>query len=411
MAHPQRKRLLLVKGSFEHFGGGERDLINNLSAWSKFFDISVATLHPNQELIEKLNEMKIPLFSPIKNWSYSRGAFSEIFALSSKRASKSWYSMLSLTKQGPGLNTLFSNIDAVNITTGMASLEIIPFIPKNIPIHTYMHEPNRGLHSNDLHYDIDGTPKQNLKFTNLLLSKQRKIDEKLVRLANTRGPISGNSKNTSNRIKQVYDIDSHFLYPSINLELWPIKATKDEDWPSVKNEFNLSKNNYVITIGHAIYAKGLWKTIEKLKDSDLELVQIGGGVTEKHHEHAQINNVKLKPLPRVPQHTIRCLMRNARAMISNAINEPFGLTPPESYFVDCPVVVSNQGGFKETVVDGVTGRLLEEDDDWIQAINQANENRKKWSEQGRKHVESIDLSPETQARKVFDLLSEYFEEE
>ena len=25
--------------------------------------------------------------------------------------------MLSLTKQGPGLNTLFSNIDAVNITT------------------------------------------------------------------------------------------------------------------------------------------------------------------------------------------------------------------------------------------------------------------------------------------------------
>ena len=411
MAHPQRKRLLLVKGSFEHFGGGERDLINNLSAWSKFFDISVATLHPNQELIEKLNEMKIPLFSPIKNWSYSRGAFSEIFALSSKRASKSWYSMLSLTKQGPGLNTLFSNIDAVNITTGMASLEIIPFIPKNIPIHTYMHEPNRGLHSNDLHYDIDGTPKQNLKFTNLLLSKQRKIDEKLVRLANTRGPISGNSKNTSNRIKQVYDIDSHFLYPSINLQLWPIKATKDEDWPSVKNEFNLSKNNYVITIGHAIYAKGLWKTIEKLKDSNLELVQIGGGVTEKHREHAQINNVKLKPLPRVPQHTIRCLMRNARAMISNAINEPFGLTPPESYFVDCPVVVSNQGGFKETVVDGVTGRLLEEDDDWIQAINQANENRKKWSEQGRKHVESIDLSPETQARKVFDLLSEYFEEE
>ena len=100
-----------MKGSFEHFGGGERDLINNLSAWSKFFDISVATLHPNQELITKLNEMKIPLFSPVKNWSYSRGVLSEIFALSSKKASRSWYSMLSLTKQGPGLSTLFSNID------------------------------------------------------------------------------------------------------------------------------------------------------------------------------------------------------------------------------------------------------------------------------------------------------------
>ena len=155
MTHPQRKRLLLVKGSFEHFGGGERDLINNLEAWSKYFDLSFATLHPNKELIEKLNELNIPLFSPVRNWSYSRGIFSEIFAKSSRTASKKWYSMLSLTKQGIGLNTLFSNIDAVNITTGMASLEILPLIPNNLPIHTHMLEPNRGLHSNDLHYDGD----------------------------------------------------------------------------------------------------------------------------------------------------------------------------------------------------------------------------------------------------------------
>ena len=400
---------MIVKGSFEHFGGGERDLINNLSAWSKFFDISVATLHPNQELITKLNEMKIPLFSPVKNWSYSRGVLSEIFALSSKKASRSWYSMLSLTKQGPGLSTLFSNIDAINITTGMASLEIIPFIPADIPIHTYMHEPNRGLHSNDLHYDIDGNPKQNLWFTNILLSKQRRIDEKLVHLANSRGPISGNSKNTASRIKEVYDIESEYLYPSINLDLWPIEPSKDEDWDSVKKEFNLVKNNYVITIGHAIYAKGLWKTIEKLGNSNLELVQIGGGVTRKHHEHAEKNHVKLKPLPKIDQSTIRVLMRNARALVSNAINEPFGLTPPEAYFVNCPVVVSNQGGFRETVVDGVTGRLLEEQDDWVAAIDQAHKNREQWSLAGRKHVNSIDLSPETQGRKVFDLLSEYFE--
>ena len=52
---------------------------------------------------------------------------------------------------------------------------------------------------------------------------------------------------------------------------------------SVKNKFNLIEANYVITIGHAIYAKGLWKTIEKSKNSELQLVQIGGGVTEKHH--------------------------------------------------------------------------------------------------------------------------------
>ena len=411
MSRSQRKRLLLVKGSFEHFGGGERDLINNLEAWSKYFDISFATLHPNQELIKKLNELNIPLFSPVEEWSYSRGIFSEVFAKSSRNASKKWYSMLSLTKQGTGLNILFSNIDAVNITTGPASLEILPLIPNTVPVHTHMLEPNRGLHSNDLHYDVDGTPKQNLKLTNLLLTKQRRIDEKLVALASERGKISGNSKYTCEQIKQVYGIESHLLYPSIDINLWPLEPTKDEDWESVRKEFNLRKYEYVITIGHAIYAKGLWKTISELRHSDLQIVQLGGGVNEKHKEHARKNNVELKPLPRVSQATIRALMRNGKAMVSHAINEPFGLTPPEAYFVDCPVIVSNQGGFRETVVDGQTGRLMNEGDDWISAIEEGHKNRKEWSKAGREHIKKIDLTPEAQAKRVFEIFSLSFEEE
>jgi len=411
MANLQRKRLLVVKGSFEHFGGGERDLINNLEAWSKYFDISFATLHPNNELIEKLNELNIPLFSPVKNWSYSRGIFSEISAKSSRTASKKWRSMLSLTQQGVGLSTLFTDIDAVNITTGMASLEILPLIPSNIPIHTHMLEPNRGLHSNDLHFDVDGTPKQNLKLTHFLLSKQKKIDQKLVLLASKRGAISGNSKNTCDRIKQVYGVASNFLYPSIDTKLWPVKPTRDEDWESVKKEFDLVENTYVITIGHAIYAKGLWKTITELGNSDLQIVQIGGGVNEKHMGHAKIHNVELKALPRVPQATIRALMRNAKAMVSHAINEPFGLTPPEAYFVDCPVIVSNQGGFRETVVDGKTGRLMDEGDDWISAIEEGHKNRKEWSEAGREHIKRLDLTPEAQGKKLFEILTPYFEQD
>ncbi|MCH1529583.1 MAG: glycosyltransferase, partial [Candidatus Poseidoniaceae archaeon] len=168
---------------------------------------------------------------------------------------------------------------------------------------------------------------------------------------------------------------------------------------------NLVKNEYIITIGHAIYAKGLWNTIENLNSSNLTIVQIGGGVTDKHQDHAKANNVELKALPRVSQATIRVLMRNAKAMVSNAINEPFGLTPPESYFVDCPVIVSNQGGFRETVVDGITGRLLNQGDDWVSAIEEGHMNREKWSKAGREHIEKIDLTPETQAKKLYDLLA------
>ena len=411
MAPQPRKRLLLVKGSFEPFGGGERDLLNSLPGWMKFFDISVATLNPNQELVERLEELKIPLFTPTIPWQYSKGILSEILATSSRSATKKWYSMLSLTKQGPGLNMLFSNINAVNVTSGMASLEIIPFLPKNIPLHLYMHEPNRGLHSNDLHFEIDGTPKNNLRLTNILLNRQRRIDEKLVSLAAKRGMISGNSINTTQRIKEVYSLESNVLYPSINQDIWPHKPSEDEDWPGLKKRFDLTENKYIITIGHAIFAKGLWNTIKRLSGSELELIQVGGGVTKKHHDYADKNNVKLKPLPRVSQPELRALMRNARAMVSNAINEPFGLTPPESYFVDCPVVVSNQGGFKETVIDNQTGRLLNDDDDLLEAIEQAHNNRTQWSIAGREHIEKMDLSTTTQGGKVYTLLSNQFEEE
>ena len=409
MAPQPRKRLLVVKGSFENFGGGERDLINNLRAWSTYFDIILATLHPNDELIKKLDELNIPLYSPVKKWSYARGIVSEIFATSSKTASQTWRSMLTSTEQGIGLNTLFADIDAVNITSGMASLEILPLIPNTIPVHTHMLEPNRGLHTNELHYDVDGTPKQNLNLTRFLLRKQRTIDVRLARLAAKRGVMSGNSAFTCDRIKHVYGVEANVLYPSINRDLWPIEPTEDEDWSSVEHEFGLVKNGYVITIGHAIYAKGLWETISKLSNSTLQLVQLGGGVTDKHREHARRNNVELKPLPRVSQATIRALMRNAKAMVSNAVNEPFGLTPPEAYFVDCPVIVANQGGFRETVVDGKTGRLMDEGDDWIAAIEQGHQNRTAWSKAGREHVQHLDLTPEAQARKLFEFMTPYFE--
>ena len=38
-------------------------------------------------------------------------------------------------------------------------------------------------------------------------------------------------------------------------------------------------------------------------------------------------------------------------------------------------------------------------------------NREKWTKAGREHIEKIDLTPETQAKKVYDLLIPFFEEE
>ena len=64
MGEPKRIRLLVTKGSFEHYGGGERDLLNNLAGWQEHFDITVATLFANEETRQRLDELGIQSILP-----------------------------------------------------------------------------------------------------------------------------------------------------------------------------------------------------------------------------------------------------------------------------------------------------------------------------------------------------------
>ena len=59
-----RPRLLVVKGTFEQFGGAERDLLNNLRAWSERFEITVATLNLPDEGREAISGAGIEYLTP-----------------------------------------------------------------------------------------------------------------------------------------------------------------------------------------------------------------------------------------------------------------------------------------------------------------------------------------------------------
>ena len=64
----------------------------------------------------------------------------------------------------------------------------------------------------------------------------------------------------------------------------------------------------------------------------------------------------------------------------------------------------NEGGYRHTVEDGVSGRLLPRDDwaAWHQALGEAAnlENRKSWAKAGQENIATMGLQPEKQASKL-----------
>jgi glycosyltransferase involved in cell wall biosynthesis len=53
------------------------------------------------------------------------------------------------------------------------------------------------------------------------------------------------------------------------------------------------------------------------------------------------------------------LYSHAKGFIALAKDEDFGITPVESMAAGTPVIAYNGGGFKETVIDGITGIVIE----------------------------------------------------
>jgi glycosyltransferase involved in cell wall biosynthesis len=101
-------------------------------------------------------------------------------------------------------------------------------------------------------------------------------------------------------------------------------------------------------------------------------------------------------------------MRGARAIVSMAHKESFGLTPIESFAVGAPPLFVDEGGFRDTIVDGENGRLLGREDieSWHSALEQASDSstREGWATRGRERISELDLTPDAHARRIWDLL-------
>lgn len=400
MTEAGRPKLIVAKGAFDAMGGAERDLIRVLPAVNRIFEVTMATIQPSKELKDTCSHHGIELIHPETKWELSTDPISVITDSGRGTASKAWASC-------PGLGEAMSSAMAIHLVSGDGSLPILDHVPTGLRIHLHLLEPHRGLYEETLHRRVDGSPRRNLSLTKVALSRARRRDQSLMgSLTSREGTIvSGNSTFSAQRAKAVYGIDAGVLWPCVDINEFPSDPSGDPDnpYPGI--------DEYVVSVGRASYAKGTWETISMLSGTGISLAHVGGGdegSLEMLRSHAESCGVGIWLAPRLPSPELVSLMRGARAMVSMAHMESFGLTPIESFAVGTPPLFVDEGGFRDTIVDGVNGRLIGrgDTDSWHSALEQASDQdtRDQWAERGRARISELDLTPDAHARRIWDSL-------
>lgn len=101
----------------------------------------------------------------------------------------------------------------------------------------------------------------------------------------------------------------------------------------------------------------------------------------------------MKVLGEVSETELLDLYSRCRGFICTAMDEDFGMTPVEAMASGKPVVAVNEGGFKETVVDGKTGVFVEADiQDIISAVKNISKNPSSYGNECFKRAAMFDIS-------------------
>ena len=393
--------LLVAKGNINRMGGAERDLIRCLPHLQQWYDVSVATLNPSTKLSNLCQENNIKIFSPPTPWNPPNSSFSQISDGVHKSSRQQW-------RKCEGLLEAIDNSDYFHIVSGDGYLAIMEMIPKNKKAHLYLHEPHRGYHEDSLHRKLNGKLKRPSLITKLILSKGRKNDLSIVRkfASNPSFFVSGNSYYSAQRSREVYQIECGVLHPCVDQEEYPSEVSN-----TINPIKQTTQSEYVVTVGTANWAKATMETISMLSGTGISLAHVGGGTESEKTQlqiHAKNNSVELWIAPRLSSTELAKLMSDALAIVSMAHKEPFGLTPIEAFSIGTPAIFVDEGGFRDTIVDGKCGRLIDRNnlDDWHVALNQARdpENRKNWSKFGQDRIVQLKLAPVEQAEKIHKIL-------
>jgi len=157
-----------------------------------------------------------------------------------------------------------------------------------------------------------------------------------------------NSKNVKERVEKFYRKDSVVVYPPVEVERI-IKETK-----------GVKKENFYLIASRLVGAKGLEeaaRAAKKLK-FNLKIVGESHGFADVEEKLKKLSGGNIELLGRVSDEALYKLYVQAKGFFALAQDEDFGMTPVEAQAAGTPVIAFNGGGFKESIIDGKTGILI-----------------------------------------------------
>jgi glycosyltransferase involved in cell wall biosynthesis len=162
-----------------------------------------------------------------------------------------------------------------------------------------------------------------------------------LKLARSPDAWIGNSTDVAERIKTYYDRQAHVLFPSVEVEQFPLHTAK--------------RSGYVIA-GRQVPYKRVDLAVEACNRLGASLTVIGRG-----SEHAALRKLA-GPTIRFRQandHELAEAYGHAKALLYPCV-EDAGIVPVEAMSTGTPVIAYGKGGTLDSVVNGLTGIFFSE---------------------------------------------------
>lgn len=290
-------------------------------------------------------------------------------------------------------NQLFTTLDSITTKPSTiissifpANWLVLPYKNHNprVKMIWYCHEPSAFIHIKKWRQAINDPLKRLI--SNLLAPIFSQIDKHITKSADL---LLANSKFGASLISQTYHRTPTIVYPGTDTTIYkPINFSQ--------------KQNTIVTVSRLTKFKNvdiLINAFSKIKDKKTKLIIIGDG-EEKTNLQKLIKELKLekrtKILSGITNTQLIDYCTKAKLFVLCSKNEPFGIVPVEAMACGTPVIVDNSGGPKETVIDEVTGQIIDmNSDNLCKTLDKMLSNDsllKKWSINARKQSLKFDWS-------------------